>query len=253
MFLRSKDLPQEPGAIAISELKALIGKSDPTILEIGANVGQTTEAFLREMPGARMFCFEPEPRAIRQFKSRIRSPNVALFECAVGNRNGTITFHQSSGEGAAKDWDQSGSIRGPKRVFEMWPWLKFESQIEVPIVRLDDWAADKNPGTVDLIWADVQGAESDVILGGADTIRNCRFFFTEYGVIEWYEGQISLDQICEAMFDLGFVLYRKFAMDALFVNKNRCDLRQFKFSITRNTLCPCGSGQKYKHCHGSLT
>jgi preprotein translocase subunit SecA len=23
--------------------------------------------------------------------------------------------------------------------------------------------------------------------------------------------------------------------------------------ISRNAPCPCGSGQKYKHCHGALT
>jgi len=253
MNLRPKDYNLEPGAIKISDLRALIGKNDPTILEIGANVGQTTEEFLREMPNARIFCFEPEPRAIQRFKNRIRNSNVTLFECAVGNQNGTINFHRSSGEGAAKDWDQSGSIRSPKRVFETWPWLRFDSQIQVPIVRLNDWAMDKNIGVVDLMWADVQGAESDVILGGADVIGNCRFFYTEYGLIEWYEGQVSLDHICETLADIGFVLYRKFEMDALFVNKNMTNLRELDFSISRNAPCPCGSGRKYKQCHGSWT
>jgi preprotein translocase subunit SecA len=23
--------------------------------------------------------------------------------------------------------------------------------------------------------------------------------------------------------------------------------------ISRNALCPCGSGKKYKHCHGALS
>jgi hypothetical protein len=87
VFLRSKDLPLETGGVAISELKHLIGRPDATILEIGTNVGQTTEEFLREMPGARIFCFEPEPRAIGQFRSRIKSPNVILFECAVEGRS----------------------------------------------------------------------------------------------------------------------------------------------------------------------
>jgi FkbM family methyltransferase len=251
VYLRPRDLPLERGSIKVSELKDLIGKNDPTILEIGANIGQTTEEFLQQMPNAKIFCFEPEPRAIRQFKNRIRNSNVSLFECAVGNQNGTINFHQSSGEGVARDWDQSGSIRNPKRVFETWPWLKFVSQVQVPIVRLDDWAKNKNIGVVDLIWADVQGAESDVILGGADVIRNSRFFYTEYGVIEWYEGQVSLDQICEALADIGLVLYRKFVMDALFVNRNMSNLRELEFSIRRNATCPCGSGRRYKHCHGS--
>ena len=251
MILQSDRVPLEQGAIKASELKALIGKDDPVIIELGANVGQTTEGFLQAMPNAKIFCFEPDPRAIRKFKDRISSPRVKLFETAVGNQNGVVTFNQSSGEGAARDWDQSGSIRKPKRHLEVWPWVKFEAQIEVPIVRLDDWATRENIGAVDLIWADVQGAEGDVIAGGISVLKNCRLFYTEYGAIEWYEGQISLDELCDPLFDLGLVLYRKFSMDALFVNKNLVDLRQIKFPIARNTPCPCGSGQRYKHCHGS--
>jgi preprotein translocase subunit SecA len=24
-------------------------------------------------------------------------------------------------------------------------------------------------------------------------------------------------------------------------------------NVQRNALCPCGSGRKYKHCHGAIT
>jgi preprotein translocase subunit SecA len=33
--------------------------------------------------------------------------------------------------------------------------------------------------------------------------------------------------------------------------KNQPYVRQGR-KIKRNELCPCGSGKKYKHCHGSL-
>ena len=246
MYMRSREVPLEAGTIKVSELRTLIGKHDPLILEVGANVGQTTEEFLLEMPNSKIFCFEPDPRAISKFKNRISNPNVTLFECAVGNENGIVNFNQSSGEGEAKDWNQSGSIRKPKLHLEIWPWVKFESQIQVPIVRLDDWASDKNLGAVDLIWADVQGSESDLILGGKTVIRNTRFLYTEYGAIEWYQGQMSLDEICEALFNIGLVLYRKWAMDALFVNM--ANLKDTK--IRRNAPCLCGSGLRFKHCHG---
>jgi len=31
------------------------------------------------------------------------------------------------------------------------------------------------------------------------------------------------------------------------------DLNQGGEEISRNAPCPCGSGQKYKHCHGALS
>lgn len=251
MHVDPGQFPLEQGQLAISRLTSLLGKDDPVIVEVGANDGQTTGEFLRTMPNCRIYCFEPDPRAIRKFRSRISSPSVTLFESAVGDSNGIVTFNQSTGEGARQDWDQSGSIRKPKLHLETWPTVKFENQIEVPIVRLDDWALDHDIGNVDLIWADVQGAESDLVAGARSVIRNTRFLFTEYGSMEWYEGQVSLNDLCAALFDLGLVLHRKFSMDALFVNRNLVDLKQITFPITRNALCPCGSGTRYKHCHSS--
>jgi 2-O-methyltransferase len=248
------NIMMERGAIEIRALKQLVGKIDPVIVEVGANVGQTTEQFLREMPMARIYCFEPDPRAIAKFKDRIRSPNVKLFECAVGKDNGFVSFNQSSGEGVAKDWDQSGSIRRPKLHSKTWPWVKFETKIEVPITRLDDWARIENISSVDLVWADTHGAESDLIEGGLSVLRNTRFLYTEYGAEEWYEGQISLDAMCDALEAVDLRLIRLFSMDALFsnqqLNTSIFDSEQGTIQSRRNALCPCGSGQKFKDCHG---
>jgi preprotein translocase subunit SecA len=30
------------------------------------------------------------------------------------------------------------------------------------------------------------------------------------------------------------------------------DLEEWRQTISRNAECPCGSGQKFKHCHGAL-
>ena len=251
-----KDIMMEPGTIDIKALRHIIGKNDPVIVEVGANVGQTTAELLKEMPNARIYCFEPDPRAIKKFRDQIDSPNVTLFECAVGKQNGVVTFNQSTGEGEAKDWNQSGSIRAPKGHKDVWPWVKFETRIEVPIVRLDDWATTESITSIDLIWADTQGAESDLIEGGLSVLRNTRFLYTEYSNQEWYEGQVSLEAICEALVKADLTLIRQFPMDALFsnhaLNKPIFDRLQGTLDLRRNAQCPCGSGEKFKHCHGKM-
>jgi len=254
--MRPRNVTMEKGTIEISALKQLIGKIEPVIVEVGANGGQTTEMFLREMPTARIYCFEPDPRAITKFRDRIKSPNVKLFECAVGKENGFVNFNQSSGESAEKDWDESGSIRRPKLHTEMWPSVKFETQIEVPITRLDEWARIENISSVDLIWADTQGAEGDLVEGGLSVLRNTRFLYTEYGAQEWYEGQISLGALCDALEKIDLRLIRLFPIDALFSNRQLntsiFDGAQGAIESRRNAQCPCGSGNKFKHCHGKL-
>ena len=208
----------ESGNLSVEEIRRMVGKDDPIILEVGANIGQSTIEFIRVMPKARIYCFEPDPRAAAKLRQTISTieADIKIFECAVGDFNGMVSFHQSSGEGDLKDWDQSGSIREPKNHTIVWPWVKFQDKIEVPIVRLDDWALEQGIVEVDFIWADVQGAEIDLIKGAEKTLQNTRFFYTEYSNDEWYEGQINLSQLYEALDN--FSVCRVFRMDALFEN-----------------------------------
>jgi len=213
--------PISPGVLTGTEIRDLLGMDAPVILDIGANCGQTTAELLTVLPQATVFAFEPDPRAIAKFRHRINSPRAHLQECAVGATNGTVSFHQSSGAEHmaeyAEGWDQSGSIRKPRTHLQVWPWVKFDRQIEVPIVRLDDWAAQHGVGAVDLIWADVQGAESDLIEGASRVLASTRYFYTEYSNSEWYEGQISLPGLVRMLPD--FELVRRYPMDVLFRRK----------------------------------
>lgn len=246
---------KESGAITVREIKYLVGKPNPVILEIGANIGQTTLEFLKEIPEAIIYCFEPDPRAITAFKKNVHHPNVHLIECAVGNENGTIVFHQSSGIEEYADWNQSGSIRKPKDHMKIWPKVTFDQSIEVPIIRLDDWAKSSEIPLIDFIWADTQGAESDMILGGLETLKRVRYLYTEYGIQEFYDGQASLEEIDALL--TGFSIFRIFDWDALFENIALKELIQNSHQEipkqSRNELCLCGSGKKYKQCHGALT
>lgn len=218
---RALSFPVSPGVLTGAEIRDLIGKDAPVILEIGANCGQTTGELIKSMPQATIFAFEPDPRAIAKFRQNINEPRVRLHECAVGSTNGTISFHQSSGAEHlaeyAQGWDQSGSIRKPRSHLEVWPWVKFDKQIEVPIVRLDDWAQQHGITSVDFIWADVQGAESDLIEGASRVLASTRYFYTEYSNSEWYEGQVTLPGLVQMLPD--FDLLRRYQMDVLFRNR----------------------------------
>jgi 2-O-methyltransferase len=216
MKIDLSSLTPEKGDLNAKAVRRLVKRDDPVILEIGANDGQTTLAFLKHMPRARIYCFEPEPRALVLFKSRVNHPQVKLSECAVGNRNGWVTFHQSSGIDEFSDWNASGSIRPPKEHLTIWPKVTFESEIQVPIVRLDDWFKSQSIDRIDFIWADIQGAEGDLIQGGIETINKSRFFYTEYGFRELYEGQYSLADIDARLEE--FSVKRLFKSDVLFAN-----------------------------------
>nr|WP_192180199.1 FkbM family methyltransferase [Mesorhizobium amorphae] len=183
------------------QIVSLLQKPNPVILDIGCNDGTDTRRFLRLCPKAQLYCFEPDPRAAARFKKymRLYLDKVRLFEIAISNRNGRIDFHPSNADGSAKEWDQSGSIRRPKNHLVEHDWVRFDRPISVETRKLDDWCSEANLNKIDFIWMDVQGAESDVIAGGRQTLSNTRFIYTEYSDHELYEGQLSLPAILDLL------------------------------------------------------
>jgi hypothetical protein len=82
------------------------------------------------------------------------------------------------------------------------------------MIKLDDWVTDRKIERVDFIWADVQGAESDLILGALQTLSKTDYFYTEFSDDEWYEGQINFQLLSSLL--SNFSLVHKFNSDALF-------------------------------------
>src|SRR5208282_4863125 len=131
--------------ISHEAIAALVQEPDPTILEIGCNDGRDTLAFLSVMPQAKIYCFEPDPRAIARFKTHLGPSfdKVKLFEGAVSDRTGRIDFHMSDGDDPklSEGWDLSGSIRRPKNHLRKYPWITSEKTISVGACQLDGWCA----------------------------------------------------------------------------------------------------------------
>lgn len=203
-----------------TEIKNIIGKKDSIIFEIGAADGGDTQQFLNEFSdvSSRFFCFEPEPTNIVRFVDRKFPNNVELFKGVVSNINGIITFNRSADQNFEDALRYSGSIKKPKEHLKEWPHIVFKDQIEVNSITLDTFCKNKNINLIDFIWADVQGAEEDIILGGKEMFKDkVRFLYTEYSNIEYYEGQKNLDYILNLL-GPNWSLVQDFRTDALFKN-----------------------------------
>jgi len=203
----------------VREFEQLLRKR-PVILEVGANDGSHTCEFLGAFPSATILAFEPEPRAIAKFKAR-RLPGVRLFEHAIGARTGETVFYRSGGKSPRfpqfGDWDASGSIREPAFHLERHPWCTFERRMTVPISTLDAAVAPYGFKVIDLVWADVQGAEEDLVRGATETLKRTHYLYSEYSDKEMYRGQIGLSALCDLIPD--FEVVETFRNDVLLKNK----------------------------------
>lgn len=205
--------------ITVGELRYLIGHDHPTIIEVGSNDNETTRQMLAVMPRATIVCFEPDPRPLARSVC-LKDRRVTIHQCAISDRRGTFTFHQSGGQvphskaPCADDWDYSGSLCRPTGHLDRDKFVTFPTTIEVPTETLDGMIGGL---AIDLIFADVQGAEARMILGGQRTLRRTKWFYCEFYDIEQYERQPDLKGLLAFLPDWDLVGI--YANNALFKNR----------------------------------
>jgi 2-O-methyltransferase len=169
------------------------GEEEKLFLELGSHEGTDT-AWLARLPGVRIHAFEPDPR-----NAQPPRPNVTVHHAAVSERDGRGPLILSQ-EGWGQRWTHSSSLRRPKNHLRRFP-VTFGDAVDVQLVTLDTFAREQGIELVDFVWANVQGAEGDVVRGGLATLRNTRYLYTEYSNDELYEGQATLPELLELLPD----------------------------------------------------
>jgi len=180
----------------IQRLKDIIKKPNPLIIEIGCWNGRDTELFLNIFPECKIFGFEPDPRNIEKIKKRINNRRFELIEEAISDKDGIITFYESHGiANGESDWSASSSLNKPKKHLDINPHITFGNGVKVFGRKLDNFIEKKQIKNIDLIWADVNGAEYKMINGALETMKITKFLYTEFSEKEIYEESITKEKI----------------------------------------------------------
>lgn len=174
--------------------EALFGIKHPVIFELGVNEAQDTVRLLEEFKPSKYIGFECDPYHIENIKEK--NLPIQLIEAAVSIRTGTAILFQS--------WcgdvnTGSSSIRKPKNHLKEFKHVEFPKKMMVKTISLDDVCQQQDIHHIDFIWADIQGAEIDMIKGGQRTLSTTRFLLTEYSNNELYEGQVGLAGLMRAL------------------------------------------------------
>jgi FkbM family methyltransferase len=128
------------------------------VADVGANHGLYTHVLAKR--GAIVEAFEPQPECVavlRAYAARRRSARVQVHSVALSTTSGIGTLHVPDGSESSP----SASLRATADT---------DAVLEVMLERLDAFEL------FDLMFVkiDVEGAELDVLGGGAETLRRCR-------------------------------------------------------------------------------
>lgn len=199
----------------IQQLQKFITTSNPVVLEIGSHKGEDSIKFLDAFPNIKLICFEPDPENCDVHRAAVKDKRCLLIEMAIADKSGTVVFHRSSGLGRRA----SGSINRPTGHLWMHKWCTFDEDIEVQCTTLDEWHKQNPIEHIDLIWADVNGAEAKMLAGAQEILRHTKYLYTEYQhcVPEIYAGGVNESQLKNLLPGFHSVLSHK--NNILFMNK----------------------------------
>ncbi|WP_328996564.1 FkbM family methyltransferase [Kribbella sp. NBC_01245] len=145
-------------------------RAGDVVMDVGANIGLhtlTAVRRLRGLGGGRVIAFEPADDCVRKLVATAAANGLAgsdvleVVPVALGDRAEVADLRADSRYDVADAGVRSLSGDG-------------EIVQQVPVVRLDDWAAEHGLDRLDVVKLDVEGAEHAALSGGRRTLTRLK-------------------------------------------------------------------------------
>jgi FkbM family methyltransferase len=159
-------------------------RSDPHIIDCGANIGVSVLYFKKLYPDAKIVAFEADPKIYAYLKKNIelaKLGGVELVNRAVWTEETTVTFWS---EGADAGRIETGTEPG---------------LLSVPTVRFSDYLKNEN---IDMLKMDIEGAEVEVLQSCRKYLHKISCCFVEFH--SFYNRPQSLGMLLEMFEQAGF-------------------------------------------------
>jgi FkbM family methyltransferase len=176
--------------------------NNPTVLELGAHIGTDTVRLLSLLQEPYTYlAIEPDPRNLAELRRVGKFRNgVAIINKAIASRTGQTSLYLSDGmTEQGRQYTDGSSIMIPtnEALATGYTWKR---PVPVPCITLDDLYKEFGLDRIDFIWADIQGAELEMIQGGQVALANTRYLYTECVDNRiLYKGQPNLKQIISVL------------------------------------------------------
>jgi 2-O-methyltransferase len=195
-------------------------KGRVTVFDLGACDGAQTEMLAKTFSiftnDFEIHAFEPVQKNFFSMIDKLQnwSEYIVLNKKAVGNTDGTIDFYEAYGIGK-ESYYGSSSLKEPKNTLIAWPDMKFR-KTQVECVKLDSYCLNKGIHEIEFIWADLQGAEEELILGAQKALAKTKWLYTEYCDGELYKNELTLQGILNLL--PKWKIHTNFGGDVLLYN-----------------------------------
>ena len=166
------------------------GFAPGTMLDIGAHIGSFTCEFLRIFPNCVPTLLEPNPFCQADLARLGFEQHAVAASSAPGRAEMFLSTEWLQSTGASLYRENTAHFRDE---------VVMKQAVEK--VRLDDLFAGRR---FDFVKIDTQGAELDVILGGANLLSQASYILVEISLVEYNIGGATAEAVFAKLDELGF-------------------------------------------------
>lgn len=171
-----------------------------TIVDVGAHIGEFADSVRRVMDPRRIVMVEADPELAASLeKSYANTPGCEVVLAAITDRNGPVQLRINS----HRDSTSLLAIT-PEAEAQFQREMREVRQVEVPGMTLDELFDVHKLDRVALLKVDIQGAERQMIAGGAKALARVESLYIEVNFEEYYEGSAVFHELDALLREQGF-------------------------------------------------
>jgi len=196
----------------------LINAKNPVMFEFGAHNGADVRRLAKITQGrGTIYAWEPDPINLVIFKQHVLPRNAILMECAISDTDGQSDFypsinHKGTASGSSSLLKPIKTPRRPKNI-------QFLDKITIQTRSLDSFCKEHNITKIDLVLADIQGAEYKMIIGGKRMLKQTKFISMELMQDKRYEDVVLGVNNILSLLPEGWVYVTRVAEDIILRNR----------------------------------
>jgi FkbM family methyltransferase len=196
----------------LGSLAQVVREVDPSLtftsVEIGALPleGETEPAhrLLDAFPGSRAVAFELNPQVCALLNRQARR-GLQFYPVALGRTEETRPLYEAA-------HPMCTSLYRPNQAlldcFTHLDDARLKAVSSVSTVSLDRFAAEHELGRIDFVKMDVQGAELDILAGGAKALQDVACIVSEVEFVPLYENQPLFGDVCALLAQRGLMFHK---------------------------------------------
>lgn len=182
--------------------RILDGTPAPTILDVGANRGDTVAEYRKLFPESQIHAFEPTPELVAELKNRFQADShVKVVPLAVSNEIGTTKFYLMSA-------DVLNSMM-PLETDKNYHGATQEKFIDVSTTTIVDYCNASAISSIQILKLDIQGAEKLALVGAKSMIDSGSIdsIYLEITFASAYSDQTTFLDIASVLQAANYRLY----------------------------------------------